>query len=138
YMHTLLQQTPVVKTYHALTLGGPEADCGMISAPIARREKPSLLRHIHPDGKEAVTEYWVLERGTELCKLALRPVTGRTHQLRVHCSYMGFPIIGDPQYGSEESRFGLESQMLCARILEFTHPMTRERLLLVSQMDTEL
>ena len=138
HIHSLLQVCDMKKTYHALTLGGPTDDAGTIDAPIARRPLPSLLREVRPDGKPSVTEYRVLERKDKLCKLALRPVTGRTHQLRVHCSYMGFPIIGDPQYGSEESRFGLESQMLCARSLEFTHPMTRERLLLVSQMDTEL
>ena len=73
----------------------------------------------------------------QVTKLALRPVTGRTHQLRVHCSYMGFPILGDPQYGTEESRWGLESQMLCAKSLELPHPITGEKLILVSQMDVE-
>ena len=136
YMHTLLQQTPVVKTYHALTLGGPENDHGIINAPIARREKPSLLRHIHPDGKEAVTEYWVLERGLELCKLALRPITGRTHQLRLHCAHEGFPIIGDPQYGTPRCmEFGWTHQALCAKSLEFCHPITGQTMALTSSME---
>ena len=135
HIHSLLQSCDMKKTYHALTLGGPDTDEGVIDAPIARRPLPSLLREVREDGKPSVTEYWVLERMGNLCKLALRPVTGRTHQLRVHCACMGYPIIGDPQYGSEESRFGLESQMLCARSLEFEHPMTGEKLLLTSQMD---
>ena len=138
HVHTLLQGCDTVKTYHALVLGGPEEDAGTIDAPIARRPLPSLLREVREDGKPSLTEYRVLERMGQVTKLALRPVTGRTHQLRVHCSYMGFPILGDPQYGTEESRWGLESQMLCARSLELEHPITGEKLLLVSRMDVGL
>ena len=140
HVHALLQTVEVVKTYHALTFGGPEAENGIIDAPIARREKPSLLRYVSPEGKPSVTEYRVLERNGALCKLALRPITGRTHQLRVHCAHKGFPILGDPQYGSEESQnlsleLGLEHQLLCARRLEFVHPITGEQMRLESNMD---
>ena len=138
HVHTLLQGCDTVKTYHALVLGGPEEDTGTIDAPIARRLLPSLLREVREDGKPSLTEYRVLERMGPVTKLALRPVTGRTHQLRVHCSYMGFPILGDPQYGTEESCWGLESQMLCARSLELEHPITGEKLMLVSRMDVGL
>ena len=130
------------KIYHALTFGCPEKDSGTIDAPIARLPLPSLLRQVAPEGKPSVTEYRVLERGA-VSKLALRPVTGRTHQLRVHCAYMGFPILGDPQYGSRESqefsrKMGLESQMLCAREITFCHPITGEKITLTSQMDANL
>ncbi len=136
YMHTLLQSTDVRKTYHALTLGGPDTDSGTISAPIARRPMPSLLRQIHPDGKKAVTEFTLLERGEKLCKLALRPITGRTHQLRLHCAHMGFPILGDPQYGTPECmNFGWSHQALCARELRFRHPITGEEMVLTSRLD---
>ena len=93
------------KVYEALTLGGPEADEGLIDLPIAKRPNPSLLRFVSPAGKPARTGFRVLERGLRaapdspaLCRLELRPLTGRTHQLRVHCAYLGFPILGDPQY----------------------------------------
>ena len=136
HIHSLLQLTTVKKTYHALTLGGPETDSGVINAPIGRKELPSLLREVREDGKESVTEFEVLERGEELCKLALHPITGRTHQLRVHCAYMGFPIIGDPQYGGDRAmEFDWTSQALCARELEFDHPVTGEHLVLTSGMD---
>lgn len=143
HVHTLLQSVEVKKTYHALTFGWMAEDCGVIDAPIDRRPLPSLLRYVGPEGKPSVTEWQVLQRNKMLCKLALRPVTGRTHQLRVHCAYMGFPILGDPQYGSEESlafstELGLEHQMLCAKRLEFTHPMTGEKMVLESGMDAEL
>ena len=119
------------KTYHALVYGGPEAEEGTIDAPIARRPLPSLLRYVNQDGKPSVTKFWVLERLGGYSKLALQPVTGRTHQLRVHCAHKGFPILGDPQYGSTESmalsdEMGLKTQVLCAKQLEFPHPMTDE------------
>ena len=143
HIHTLLQGLDVRKTYHALVFGGPEADAGVIDAPIARRELPSLLRFVSPEGKPSVTEYQVLERLEGYTKLALRPVTGRTHQLRVHCEYMGFPILGDPQYATEASKafseqFDLKYQVLCAKRLEFIHPMTGENMCLESDMDAEI
>ena len=143
HVHTLLQNADVRKTYHALVYGGPEGNAGVIDAPIARRPLPSLLRYVGPEGKPSVTQWRCLERDGKLCKLALQPVTGRTHQLRVHCAYMGFPILGDPQYGSEESQafsetLGLSHQMLCAKRLEFVHPVTGEQLVLESEMDVGL
>ena len=141
HIHALMQDTDLRKTYHALTYGGPEADAGTIDAPIARCPLPSLLRCIHPDGKPSVTEYRVLERTEKLCKLKLRPITGRTHQLRLHCAHMGFPILGDPQYGSPESaehsrQLGYSTQQLCARDLDFTHPITKVTTHLESRLDT--
>ena len=140
YACALLQRSRPRKTYHALTLGGPASDSGIIDAPIARKPLPSLLREIRPDGKPSRTEYRVLERGEALCRLALTPVTGRTHQLRLHCAYAGFPIVGDPQYGSAEAltwaeRLGVSGQQLCAKRLELSHPVTGQALVLESGMD---
>ena len=140
HIHSLLQQTAVEKTYHALVFGGPAEDSGIIDAPIARKPLPSLLREVSPDGKPSVTEFRVLERRGEVCKLALTPVTGRTHQLRLHCAHMGFPILGDPQYGSVESQafsaqLGLTYQRLCARSVTFFHPLTGEKMHIESGMD---
>ena len=140
YACALLQRSRPRKTYHALTLGGPASDSGIIDAPIARKPLPSLLREVRPDGKPSRTEYRVLERGEALCRLALTPVTGRTHQLRLHCAYMGFPIVGDPQYGSAEAltwaeRLGVSGQQLCAKRLELSHPVTGQVLVLESGMD---
>ena len=140
YACALLQRSRPRKTYHALTLGGPKDDWGTIDAPIARKPLPSLLREIRPDGKPSRTEYRVLDRGEALCRLALTPITGRTHQLRLHCAYMGFPIVGDPQYGAAEAltwaeKLGVTGQQLCAKRLEFTHPVTGAALTLESRMD---
>ena len=140
HAHALLQAADVKKTYHALVYGGPTEGEGIINAPIDRRPLPSLLRFVGPEGKPSMTEYQVLERNEMLCKLALRPITGRTHQLRVHCAHEGFPILGDPQYGSEASQafsgeLGLTHQMLCAKRLEFVHPITGAQMVLESNMD---
>ena len=140
HISALLQAGDLQKTYHAVTFGGPDEDTGVIDAPIARKPLPSLLREIREDGKPSVTEYEVLERNGKLCKLKLRPITGRTHQLRLHCAYMGYPILGDPQYGSAESTafsdsLGIQTQLLCAKILEFTHPVTGEPVTITSRLD---
>ncbi len=140
HIHALLQQGRVQKTYHARVFGGPEAEEGTIDAPIARKELPSLLREIRPDGKPSVTRFRVLDREGETSRLALEPVTGRTHQLRLHCAYMGYPILGDPQYGTEESQayahsIGVYTQLLCAKRIEFVHPITGESMCLESTMD---
>ena len=140
HIHSLLQAGETEKVYHALVFGRPEGDSGVIDAPIARKPLPSLLREIREDGKASVTQWRVLEERDKLCKLELRPITGRTHQLRLHCAHMGWPILGDPQYGSPESQafsagLGLGSQQLCAVRLGLTHPVTGERLALRSEMD---
>lgn len=144
HIHGILNQFHaegrIQKTYHALVFGGPEAEQGVIDAPIARRELPSLLRYVNPEGKPSRTEFTVLARQDAITKLALKPITGRTHQLRVHCAHMGYPILGDPQYGSESSqghseKMGLSSQLLCAKGLSFPHPVTGCPMELFSKFD---
>lgn len=141
----------IEKTYEALTVGGPEADSGMIDLPIAKRPNPSLLRFVSPTGKPARTLYRVLERGP-ICRLELRPLTGRTHQLRVHCAHEGFPILGDPQYGGMQNETGTTKnraagwdnsnsqddtytgQQLVARRICLDHPLTGERICIQSRI----
>ena len=140
HINHLLQAGSLKKTYHAVTFGGPEGDAGVVDAPIARKPLPSLLREVHPDGKPSRTEYRVLERNGKLCKLELSPITGRTHQLRVHCAHMGWPILGDPQYGTPDSKafsenLGIQTQLLCAKKLDFSHPITTAPMTIVSKLD---
>ncbi len=140
HVHTLLQEEKVKKTYYAWVFGNVDGDEGEINAPIARCPLPSLLRCIHPEGKPSRTLWQVLERREAMTKLALQPVTGRTHQLRLHCAHIGHPILGDPQYGGGESQLlsrslGFHHQQLCAKRLELTHPMSGEPLILESELD---
>lgn len=137
HIHALLSQNPLEKTYEALVYGAPPREEGVIDAPITRRPLPSLLRQVAPEGKPSLTRYKVSSRQEKTAVLALTPVTGRTHQLRVHCAYMGFPIVGDPQYGSMESQafsweMGAATQLLCAKILRFSHPITKNPVEIVS------
>lgn len=137
HTHALLSQNPLEKTYEALVYGAPTQAEGVIDTPIARRPLPSLLRQVSPEGKPSLTRYRVLSRQEKTAVLALTPVTGRTHQLRVHCAYMGFPIVGDPQYGSPESQafskeMGAATQLLCAKTLRFSHPITKTPMEIVS------
>lgn len=144
HIHALLNEQhrlgEIWKTYHALVFGGPQEAEGRMDAPIARKPLPSLLREVREDGKKSVTEFRVLERYAQGSLLELRPMTGRTHQLRVHCAYFGYPILGDPQYGSEESKAFSESlhlaaQTLCAKKLRFRHPSTGKILEIYSKLE---
>ena len=143
HVHRLLNalhaEGSLQKTYEALVFGSPEGSTGTIDAPIARLPLPSLLRQVHPEGKPSVTEYTVLEQANGCSRLALRPITGRTHQLRVHCAWRGFSILGDPQYGSPEclalsQKLGITTQALCARKLQFPHPITGQMLTVCSSL----
>lgn len=131
FIHAVLMESmaqgQVQKTYYAEVLGCPPQEEGVIDLPIARLKQGSLLRCVREDGKRAVTNYRVLAKNETTTLLELQPVTGRTHQLRVHCSHLGFPIAGDPQYGGGEG-----GQQLIAGKLTFPHPLTGESLTLVS------
>lgn len=125
----------IEKVYRAAVWGGPGPETGLIDAPIARLSPTGMLRCVRADGKPARTAWRVLDRGQSrgqaVSLLELRALTGRTHQLRVHCAHMGWPILGDPQYAPEDCRarsaaLGLEWQQLCAARLGFTHPMTEK------------
>jgi tRNA pseudouridine32 synthase/23S rRNA pseudouridine746 synthase len=91
----------VGKTYWAVVEGGPEADEGRIDLPLGRLDETrGWWMKPDPQGQPAVTTWKVLGRSNGLTWLALEPLTGRTHQLRVHCAEMGWPIVGDNIYGS--------------------------------------
>ena len=142
HIHMLLsEKQKVEKTYEARVFGVPEASEGEIDAPIARRPLPSLLRYVNQEGKPSLTRYKVLSTDGMTSLLSLQPITGRTHQLRVHCAYMGFPILGDPQYGTAESQKfsaenGIAGQRLCARTLSFLHPITGAPMTLNSRLSS--
>ena len=133
----MLRAGEIEKTYHAAVFGAPEADAGVIELPVYKTGGGSLLRVVDVRGQYAKTEYRVLRRYAQSALLQLHPVTGRTHQLRLHCLVSGFPILGDPQYCSGASKAysdaaGLVSQQLCAVRLAFVHPMTGRPLTLQS------
>ena len=107
HLSLLFKHRRVGKTYWAVVEGGPEADEGTIDMPLGRLDPDfGWWMKPDPDGQPAVTKWKVMGRSADrkLTWLALEPVTGRTHQLRVHCAAMGFAIFGDDIYGNEASQ----------------------------------
>jgi tRNA pseudouridine32 synthase/23S rRNA pseudouridine746 synthase len=97
----LFKQGNIGKTYWAVVEGGPEADEGRIDIPLGKLdENRGWWMKPDPAGKPSQSNWKVMGRGPALTWLALEPLTGRTHQLRVHCAAMGFPVLGDNIYGS--------------------------------------
>ena len=117
----------VVKTYHALVQGNLKEDKATIEAPIGRAKVSDFRFCVTPAGKEAITHWDVMERFGEATLVSVNLETGRTHQIRVHFSSIGHPLVGDPMYGANpqlSETLGLERQWLHAMQLEFRHPHT--------------
>ncbi|MBB3021170.1 tRNA pseudouridine32 synthase/23S rRNA pseudouridine746 synthase [Microvirga lupini] len=105
-LNELFRKNEVDKVYWAVVEGGPEAEEGEIDLPLAPKSPDrGWWMKVDPKGQPSLTEWRVLGRSGGLTLLELRPITGRTHQLRVHCQASGFPILGDPIYGTAP-RFG--------------------------------
>lgn len=126
-MRRQFAQHEVVKTYHALVQGNLKQDKATIEAPIGRAKVSDFRFSVTPAGKEAITHWDVLERFGEATLVSVNLETGRTHQIRVHFSSIGHPLVGDPMYGANpelSAELGLERQWLHAMQLEFRHPRT--------------
>ena len=113
---------------------------GVINAPIKRAQDSIVNRIVSDDGEYAVTEYKAVYSSDEISVLRVRPITGRTHQIRVHMSHLGHPLLGDEVYGSNKIPFEkqhaplLDGQMLHAKRLTLTHPVTGERMTFESKL----
>ena len=121
-----LKDHSMKREYYALVEGRLKKDSGTIDKPLARSKRDRLKIAITEDGKRAVTHYSVIERfkNSTLVKCVLE--TGRTHQIRVHMSSIGYPLVGDPLYGFKKQKFKGDGQMLHAKVLGFIHPRTGE------------
>ncbi len=130
-----LEEHGVIREYHALVRGGFRNDEGLVDAPIGRhpidRKKMAVVKS---GGKRALTHYRVKKSYGDITYLTLWLETGRTHQIRVHMSYIGHALLGDEVYSSSKTRFEklhaslLDGQALHAKALTLTHPKTRERM----------
>jgi 23S rRNA pseudouridine1911/1915/1917 synthase len=116
------------RVYQAIVHGVPKHDRATIDAPIGRDEKDRKKMAVNLNhGKEAITHFTVLERFAGYSLVACQLETGRTHQIRVHMAYIGFPIAGDPKYGPRKT-LSIDGQALHAAELGFTHPTTGEEM----------
>ena len=125
----------IEKEYIALVNGTPSPCRGRIDAPIKRKSDSVILRCVAPDGKEAVTEYETIKEKGDLSLLKLHPKTGRTHQIRVHLSYIGHPIYGDDLYGAKQREEKV--RLHCGKI-SFRHPITGESLSLSAEIPSDI
>ena len=121
----LMKRKKIQKEYVAVVNGTLQLTAGEINAPI-KKEENSIKRIVSALGKEAVTKYEVLNTDGKYSFVRLIPITGRTHQLRVHMNHMGCPIYGDSLYGNSDGEF----MCLHCRKISFPHPHTGENIII--------
>ncbi len=122
-----LKEHSITRRYYAIVHGGFSDDEGAISAPIGRHPNDRKKMAVNEkNGKHAVTHYRVLKRFRKYTLIECRLETGRTHQIRVHMSSIGHPLLGDTVYGPAKPEFSLEGQTLHAYVLGFVHPVSGE------------
>ena len=122
-----LEDHTLARVYECVVQGNLREDSGTIDAPIARNPNDRKKMAVVPGGRRAVTHYRVLARYNGYTHVECRLETGRTHQIRVHMSYSGHPLLGDTVYRGKAVK-GLAGQCLHARQLTFVHPRTGERM----------
>ena len=124
-----IQEKTAKRVYWAILTGNIREEEGVIHGAIGRnpkdRQKMAVVRE---NGKDATTNFRVLERFGAYTLAECRLMTGRTHQIRVHMAYIGHPVVGDPKYGAKKCPFSIEGQALHSKTLMFTHPRTGERM----------
>lgn len=130
------QDMMMQKTYIALIEGKMEITEGEISAPIGRPEDEGIKREVMEDGQMAITKYKVLKEGEKFSLVELTPVTGRTHQLRCHMAYIGYPLIGDSLYGGNMEY--MNRQALHSVTLEFFSPRKEEKIHLKAELPQDM
>lgn len=125
----------VYREYYALLIGNFPSDTAHIDAPIGRSKTNFNKMEVRSDGKNARTNLKVIKRYKDYTLVSLVLETGRTHQIRVHMSYIGYPIFNDPVYVNKEAtEFG---QFLHSKVIRFTHPITKEQLEFTSELPSE-
>ena len=141
YVHDLLRKSlhtgSFYREYRAVCVGCPPLKSGTVDAPIGRDESSLVARMIRPDGVPAVSHYEVLQTSNNFSLLRLIPETGRTHQLRIHMSSLGCPLVGDWLYGTEDHTL-ITRPALHSYSLRLTHPVTGETLCLTAPIPEDM
>lgn len=128
-------QKSVEKIYYAVVKGDPD-DEGEINLPIAREDGTIIKRKVDESGQEAITRYKSVMRKNGYTLLEIKLLTGRTHQIRVHFSHIGFALIGDELYGGDMS--DMKRHALHCKTLKFIHPVTKEKVVVDSEIPDDM
>jgi len=127
------------RVYEAIVCGNIAENEGIIHGAIGRhpvdRKKMAVVAE---NGKEATTKFRVLERFGKYTRIECRLLTGRTHQIRVHMTYIGHPVLGDPKYGRQKNPFTIQGQALHSISLELAHPRTGERMCFLAPLPEDM
>lgn len=127
------------KEYLAICHGVFEQTSGTVDAPIRRRPDERMIREVHPEGKSAITHYYVEKQFDDYALVRLRLDTGRTHQIRVHMCHIGHPLLGDNFYGKDiPDNHALTRAALHAEHLEFLQPITNEKIILRANLPEDM
>jgi 23S rRNA pseudouridine1911/1915/1917 synthase len=126
----------VKRSYEAFAVGEVSQDEGRIEVPIARKPDSIIEREVHPDGQYACTLYEVQKRYRQFTHMNIRLKTGRTHQIRVHMSFLGHPLLGDTLYGGNKDL--IQRQALHCRELSFIHPFLHKQLKFTANLPTDM
>lgn len=134
-LSNFLKEHDIKRVYIAIVEGVIREDTGKIDAPIGRHpvERKKMAVNVK-NGRRAVTHFKVLKRFKDYTYIEVQLETGRTHQIRVHMSYIGHPVVGDTVYGRKKQKFDLAGQALHAKVLGFVHPLKNEYI----EFDTEI
>ena len=129
FAHSAIDSNIITKEYMAIVHNVPNVKKGSVTTPIKRAEGSTIKRICAPDGKPAVTNYEVIRENDKYSLLRIKLDTGRTHQIRVHMSSIGHPLVGDWLYGSgDDERHIASGHLLHAYKISFIHPVTKEPL----------
>lgn len=136
-MSNQIKDRKVKKIYYALVRGVVPENEATIDMPIGRSTKDRKKMAVNKNGKEAITHFKVIERFDKYTLLEVKIDTGRTHQIRVHLSEIGYPVVGDEVYSNGKNEFGVHGQLLHAKCLDFNHPITGKKMHLEAELPQE-
>ncbi|WP_373942689.1 23S rRNA pseudouridine(955/2504/2580) synthase RluC [Vibrio chagasii] len=142
HLQAQFREKTVQKYYFALVMGEWKNSCKVVNAPLLKNEVNSIVR-VNPNGKASETRFKVLEKFKDATLIQASPITGRTHQIRVHTQYTGHPIAWDDRYGDRRfdaytGKVGLDRLFLHAANIKFTHPGTEEKMDISAPMEARL
>ncbi|OQQ06762.1 23S rRNA pseudouridine(955/2504/2580) synthase [Vibrio splendidus] len=142
HLQAQFREKTVQKYYFALVMGEWKNSCKVVNAPLLKNEVNSIVR-VNPNGKASETRFKVLEKFQEATLIQASPITGRTHQIRVHAQYTGHPIAWDDRYGDRRfdaytGKVGLDRLFLHAANIKFTHPSSEEKMDISAPMERRL